>query len=272
MTKLVIYPSFLCPFSCAFCATKNLNSLDEKLNLEVLDNILKIHSDKIDEIIISGGEPMSLDSKYFFQLIDLIRLSYRKKITVESYPYTMDNYRDDIDWNFSYDFMIRPRAMETWNNLLNIKKPFKLTVTISPYMFKLFPNAILHKLSYLDNIKEVEFIPYYKNECSEFDITKNDSLTKFNQLILSTKLNLKYKLINKEKLINRMIGEEEYCDTCLLPDGSFMYKQFDKNGILRFMPFENGIEPFDKIKLNTPSEVDLYNNDIIEWAKNNDII
>ena len=33
MRTLVVYPTFLCPFSCAFCLTKTKNSLNEFLDV-----------------------------------------------------------------------------------------------------------------------------------------------------------------------------------------------------------------------------------------------
>ena len=55
----------------------------------------------ISEIVISGGEPMSWKKTYFNNLIDALK-QFNKKIIVESYPYILDNYRNDIEYNFSY--------------------------------------------------------------------------------------------------------------------------------------------------------------------------
>ena len=186
MKRLVIYPTFLCPFSCAFCSTKDKNSLNEMLDIELMNKKVSkiLELTDISEIVISGGEPMSWKNTYFNNLIDTLK-QFNKKIIVESYPYILDNYRNDIEYNFSYDFMVRPRALDVWENLLRIKEPYNITITISPMLFKLYPNAILYKLTLLKNVKEVEFIPYYKNTISQYDITKNDSLTKFNKMILS---------------------------------------------------------------------------------------
>lgn len=33
MKTLIVYPTFLCPYSCAFCLTKDKNSLNEFLDI-----------------------------------------------------------------------------------------------------------------------------------------------------------------------------------------------------------------------------------------------
>ena len=271
MKRLVIYPTFLCPFACAFCATKNKNSLNEMLDVTLMKHRVSEVADYISEIVISGGEPMSWNKSYFNLIIDSLK-PFGKKITVESYPYTLENYRDDIEYNFSYDFMVRPRAMETWENLLRIKKPFNLTVTISPMLFKLYPNAILYKLTLLNNLKEVEFIPYYKNELSQYDITKNETLVKFNKILLSNKLNLPFTLKNKTNLVNKMLGEYNCeADICLLPNGDLKIKNFDRSGIMKFEDLDNQTLT-NPVSLNYPEEIDLYNDEIVKWAKENAVI
>ena len=270
MKRLIIYPTFLCPFACAFCSSKNKNSLNEMIDLKLLSERISDIKDYISEIVISGGEPMSWDKLSFISLIETIK-PFGKKITVESYPYILNNYTDSVNWNFSYDFMIRPRALDVWENLMRIKSPYSLTVTISPMLFKLYPNAILYKLNLLENLREVEFIPYCKNDLSQFDITKNDTLTKFNKMLLSNKMNLNYTLKNKTNLVNKMLGEyNKEVDICILPDGKLYYKDFDGD-ILKFKELSQDIL-FKSHPLVYPKDIDLYNDEIVSWAKENAII
>ena len=138
-------------------------------------------------------------------------------------------------------------------------------------LFKLYPNAILYKLTLLKNVKEVEFIPYYKNTISQYDITKNDSLTKFNKMILSNKLNLPFTLKNKINLVNKMLGEYKCeADICLMPNGDIKLKTFDK-GIMNFIPADDSMIKSSN-NLEYPAEIDLYNDEIVNWAKENAII
>ena len=268
MKRLVVYPSFLCPFSCNFCITKNKNSLNEALSINTLKNFLNKNHNNISEFIISGGEPLLLGKSYFNELVDTLK-SFNKKVTVQSYPISLENYRDDIEYNLSYDFMAKPRALEVWENLLKFKKKFDLTITISPLLFKYHPNGILQKLSLLPNINSVEFIPYCKNECSEFDITKNDCLTKFNQLLLQSKLNIPFKLVNKEKSRLYVLERQDNdVDVCIFPDGSLHYQNFDEKGLLKF--FQTSEEIFNQhISLQYPEEIDLYSESMIQWFKHN---
>lgn len=268
MKRLVIYPSFLCPFSCNFCITKNKNSLNEVLSINVLKNFMNQNHNNVSEIIISGGEPMSLNKTYFNELIDTLK-QYNKKITIFSYPLSLENYRDDVEYNLSYDFMAKPRAMEVWENLLKFKKKFDLTITISPLIFKYHPNNLLQKLSLIPNVKNVEFIPYYKNDCSEYDITKNDCLTKFNKILLQSKLNIPFKLINKEKIRQQMLEKTlTPIDVHMFPTGELFYQSFNDNGILKFVPTNTSIFN-QEIYFNQPEEIDLYSDSMTQWCKHN---
>lgn len=268
MKRLVIYPSFLCPFSCNFCITKNKNSMNEILSIDVIKSFLQNNTDNISDIVISGGEPMTLNKFYFNELIDTLK-QFNKKIIIQSYPLSLENYRDDVEYNLSYDFMARPRAMEVWENLLNFKKKFDLTITISPLIFKYHPNGILQKLSLLPNINSVEFVPYCKNECSEYNITKNDCLIKFNQLLLQSKLNIPFKLINKDKTRQKMLDKTSNpIDVCLFPSGKLYYQQFDDRGILKFVETNESIFNQD-ITLDYPEDIDLYSDSMIKWFKLN---
>lgn len=265
MKNLIIYPSFLCPFSCQFCIHKDKLSSNDLLDLSNIDLILPSIIDKIDNIIISGGEPMNLNKSYFDNLINKLKL-FNKPITVESYAYDIKNYRDDVEYNLSYDFMARSRAMEVWNNLLTFPKKFNLTITLSPLLFKYHPNNLLKKLSVLPNLTSVEFIPYFKNKNSEFDITKNDCLTTFNKLILSSKLNIPFKLKNKEKIISKLLNNDiDDENIFMFPNGELKYQEFDGD-ILKYKNYTES----SNLKLNYPENTYLYSDEILTWFKNND--
>ena len=55
MKRLVIYPTFLCPFPCAFCSTRAKNSLNEMLDsiakkeIEVENRIYKYMRENLTE-------------------------------------------------------------------------------------------------------------------------------------------------------------------------------------------------------------------------------
>ena len=122
----------------------------------------------MDSFVISGGDPLILPQSYLNELITILK-SYNKPITLNAYPYQR-NIPSDVYYDFSYDFLSKPRAAEVWENLLSFEFPFKITITLSPIMFKYHPNNLLQKLSLLPKLKEVEFIPYFKNECNAIAI------------------------------------------------------------------------------------------------------
>lgn len=260
MKELTIYPSFLCPFACQYCMFKNKLSLNETIDLNRLESFLKEHHD-FDTVRINGGDPLSLPQSYMESLIELLQ-SFNKIVVLSAYPYkhTIPN---NVEYDFSYDFLAKPRAMDTWEELLRMDKDFKITITLSPSLFKYHPNSILQKLALLSHLKEVEFVPYCKNECNQFDITKNDTLMVFNKMVLSTRLNLPFIITNKEKIKKILLKSyEPTSELCLFPDCKTYNKCFE-NDVLVFK------ESNEFKELIYPQSIDMYNPTIVEWFKNN---
>lgn len=274
MKTLIVYPTFLCPYSCAFCLTKDKNSLNEFLDIFKLRDFLEKNASKFDKIKISGGEPMSINYDYFNELVDTLK-EFNTNIVVSSYPVELKNYRDDIEYEFSYDFLARPRALEVWENLLNFPKKFDVKVLVSPQILKTFhPNVILNKLSILPNINTVEFKEYYRNETTMWNL---NSLVydKFIKLVLSSQLNVLFINLNKEKMrflngktskANESFFEEEYC---LLPDNKLYVQQFNENDISYFKEINENDIGLEKV--NYPEEYNFYSKNLRQWSLNNDI-
>lgn len=260
MKNLIIYPTFLCPFACQYCMFKDKLSLNETLSLNDLKKFLE-KNNEMDSFIISGGDPLNLPQTYIEEIINILK-SYNKPITLNAYPYNR-NIPANINYDFSYDFLAKPRATEVWEILLSLTTPFKLTITLSPLIFKYHPNNLLQKLSLLQGLKEVEFIPYFKNQCNQFDITKNDSFKKIMKMIYDCKLNLPFKITNKEILQKICLNSyEPNLELNLFPNGKTYNKVFE-NDILMFK--ESNIYK----SLKYPESINMYSSEIIEWFKNN---
>ena len=272
MNTLTIYPTFLCPFGCNFCFNKDKNLLNEFLDIEKLDKFLQKNHNKFEKIIISGGEPMNYSKIYFNLLNDKIK-EYNTNIQVHCYPFQLTNYRDDVEYVFSYDFLSRPRALEAWENMLRMTQPFDMNITLVPLMFKYHPNAIFQKLSYIKNLRNVEIKPYYKNKSTTWNI--NDTVCeKFIKLWLSSKINTHFINYNKEK-IRHLIGKpskieiKEQNNYNLLPDGKLYIDYFDENDIHDFKEIKPS--EIDIIKSNKPSCIDFYSKDLQDWAKETNV-
>lgn len=274
MRTLVVYPTFLCPFSCAFCLTKTKNSLNEFLDVFKLRDFLEKNHSNFDKIKISGGEPMLINHDYFNEIVDTIK-EFNKNIIVSSYPVELKNYRDDIEYEFSYDFLARPRALEVWENLLRFPKKFDIKILVSPQILKTFhPNTILNKLSILPNIKSVEFKEYYRNEITMWNLN-NTVYDKFIKLVLSSQLNIPYINLNKEKMrflnnkssrVDNSYFDEEYC---LLPDNKLYIQHFNEEDISTFQEINE--EDIGTLKVNYPEEYNFYSTELKKWSLENDI-
>ena len=270
MKTLTVYPTFLCPFSCNFCLNKDKSSINENLDTTILDNFLSEH--KFDEIYVSGGEPMNLPKLYFDDVIDTIK-KHNKNITVLSYPFQLNNYRDDIEYNFAYDFLARPRALDVWSNLLRFPKPFDVTVTLTPMIFKYHPNAIFQKLAILPNVRNVELVPYLKNDTTTWNIN-NTVCDKFLKFWLSSQLNVSFINVNKEKM-RHLIGKATRIDINdkenynILPNGKLYVDYFNEQDIHSFKEISSS--EIGNIKFTKPSCIDFYSKELQDWSLSNGI-
>lgn len=190
MNKLIICPSYECPFNCNFCYNKNYDGT--LLDLTLLDEFLNKHYKKFDSVTISGGEPSLLLKSYLTSMINIIK-KYFTEIEIETYPINVMDKYDGIKYNYSYDFIARPRAREAWVNILNSDREYDLNITLSHLMFKYHPNKILYNLTLLKNLKTVHFKPYFRTNSSQRVISHYD-YQKFTNMIKSTDLRLNYNI------------------------------------------------------------------------------
>lgn len=240
MRKLFVYPTYSCPYKCKFCF--NLDKCNDTTLLDTtkLDEFLSENSFLFDKIIISGGETSLLPESYMNNLIKTIK-KYSNNYELSTYSILNTKIFNDIDYNISYDFRARPRVNEAWENLLSFPKPFTVTITLSPLLYKYHPNKILQTLNYLSNIKKVVFRPFYMSPSCQYKIEKR-FLLEYENIIRFNSLRLKYD-----------IEFDEQCD-------EFVYTPYNK---LNIVEFENNIRNereinVDEIKAshtNYPEEV-----------------
>jgi lysine 2,3-aminomutase len=72
--RLLFTPTVSCPIQCRYCFRKNeLSQNDDifKHNLEALTNYL-IQNPKIDEVILTGGDPLILNNKKLFKIFEVL--------------------------------------------------------------------------------------------------------------------------------------------------------------------------------------------------------
>ena len=241
MKNLIITPTYSCPFKCKFCF--NLDKCDDKtlLDLNDLEEFLKKYSKNFDKVIISGGETSLLASSYMNDLIKIVN-NYSNNTELSSYPIINTKVFDDINYNISYDFKARPRVMEAWENLLKFPKRFKLTITLSPLLFKYYPNRILQTLNLLPNLTEVTFRPFYKSNSCQYDIQRK-FLDQFMSMIKASNLRLNYK-----------ISFETQCD-------EFILTPYNK---LNAVIFENDLRK--EIEIN-PKDIEKYKTEYPEKVR-----
>lgn len=244
MNILTIDITYSCPFKCNFCYNKDKCNDSTLLDIKVLDNFLKKNTDKFDKIYISGGEPSLLPQSY----VESIYLTVTKYTDTEIliYPISTSNLIKNAKYNVSYDFIARPRVRESWIKLLDFPYPFNITTTLSPLVFKYYPNKILQTFNMLKNLKKVEFKPYFKHAFSQFNI-KSYEYGRFIKCVQESKLNLNYEV----EFDSRFYGKEvnEYV---LTPYGKLNIVQF-----INDIRVENVVEENDigKVKTNYPGNI-----------------
>lgn len=266
MKTLTILTTLQCPLECSFCYNPKMQ---EQVNIDNLELFLQKNISHFNEIKISGGEPMLLNKNYFDTLVNMIK-KYISNITIVSYPITLNNFRDDVNYELSYDFLGKPRALEVWENLISFPKTFNLKILVTPKLIKTFtPNLIFNKLSLLPNIKSVEFKEYFREKSTMWNFDVNIYKT-FLKLALTSKLSLPYINLNKEKIhfLNNQpskISETEFNDEIYYyPDNKLYVKSFDENDIISFK--EISIQQIDNYQDFKPKNYNFYSKEMCEWS------
>ena len=219
MKYLNIITTYKCPFKCKFCYNISKCNDDTLLNTEILDKFLEKNAKKFDKIIISGGEPSTTLYSYQQDVIKTVQ-KHTDKCELSTYFFDKNKIFSSIRYNISYDFRARSHVDEVWNNLLEFPHKFDLTVTLSPLLYKYYPNKILQTFNYLKNVENVTFVPFFQHEAFPYKIEKR-FLDQFKQLLLNCKFNLHYNV----KFF------EPYDEFNLTPNGELTHTYFD--GLLR---------------------------------------
>ena len=189
MKILNIYTTYNCPFKCKFCFNLDKCDNSSKIDLDYVNEFLSKNANKFDKIIITGGEPSYLSSTY---IEDLIRIVKKYTDNIEFSSYGLSNIVfNDVEYNFSYDFLSRPRADMMWRKLLDFKKPFSITITLNPLMFRIAPQRILKTFNLLPYLRKVSFVPFFQSKNSKYFI-RNDDYKKFMWYINNYKEKLNY--------------------------------------------------------------------------------
>lgn len=268
MKSLTIIPTFSCPYKCNFCLNpknEDLNYLDDK----IIKKFLEKNGYLFDKIIISGGEPMTYPKVYFDRIIDYAKLSC-KNVAVHTFPTKLNNYRNDVNYILSYDFIARPYAYEAWQNMIKFPKEFDVVMTFIPQILALHPNNIFRKLLLLKNIKSIELKPMLRLNNLSWKISQ-EHCNKYMKLFNTSRLNLPFINVNREK-INLLNGidsnyiKENYDNYCLLPNGKLAV-EYENEITKNFEYKEIDINDIESIKAKYPYANDLYSDEIISYNK-----
>lgn len=244
MNVLKICITYSCPFKCYFCYYKDKISDLTVLTPNCLDEFLSKNHSKFDKFVVTGGEPSLMVKSYLQSIIDILK-KYSSNIEIETYPIIDSSFFDvfeDVNINVSYDITARAKVQEVWKNLLKFKKPFDITVTLSPLVFRFNPNKILQTLNMIPMVKHVYFKPFFNNTNYKYNI-KNSDYKKFVSVLDNSKLNVHftygYTNFDNEFVLN--------------PYEKLFSVQFDEQG--NRIEKEISINDIDKCITNYPTEV-----------------
>lgn len=244
MNILSIITTYSCPFKCPFCYYKDKCSDNAVLDVKILDKFLNKNASKFNKIYISGGEPSLLPQSYIEQVYKTV--TNYSNTEIKAFPISNSFILPGVTYNISYDFIARPRVRESWIKLLDFPQPFNVTVTLSPLVFKYYPNKILQTFNMLKNIKQVEFKPYFKHAFSQFEIKSSD-YRRFIECVEESKLNLNYQVKFDDIFYGREVNEYT-----LSPGGKVNAVQFLKDIRVETEISENEI---GEIKTNYPDNI-----------------
>lgn len=244
MNILNVISTYSCPIKCNFCYNKNKCNDATTIDIQSLNIFLENNHKHFDKIIITGGEPSLLPKKFMEDVYN--SCSKYLETEIQSYLLSNNNLVDDAKYVFSYDFIARPRVRESWSKLLEYKKPFDLMITMSPLIFKYYPNKILQILTILPNLKKVIFKPYFKTPTSQYEI-ENRFYKKFVDIVKDSKLNIKYDVEFDDRFYGKEVNEY-----ILTPECDLNIVQFDND-----IRYERRIleEEIGKYKTNYPENI-----------------
>lgn len=271
MRSLTIIPTFSCKYNCAFCCNKTNEKEPIYLDDKIIKKFLEKNGKLFDKIIISGGEPMTYPKVYFDRLVD-----YSKEVTnnivINTFPAQLDNYRYDVKYLISYDFVSRPYAYNAWQNMMKFPQKFDVIMTLTPQIFALHPNNIFRKLLLLPNLNSIELKPFIKINNLSWKISQ-DYCEKYMKVFNSSRLILPFINVNREKVsilngYDSSYKEEKYDNYCLLPDGSFAIES--SNELTNCFEYKIiDINDIDKFKSNITYTCDIYSKNILDNGKIN---
>ena len=272
MFSLTIIPTYFCQYRCNFCFHKE-NNIDRQpyyLPDEYIDDFLSKNKEKFDKIIISGGEPMTYPKVYLDRLVNSAK-KVTDNVVIHTFPTNMNNYRDDVEYLISYDFVSRPYAYDAWQNMLKFPKKFNVIMTLTPQIFALHPNNIFKKLTLLKNINSVELKPMLKIPNLNWKVSQ-EYCDKYIKAFISTKLNLQYTIVNKEKVkfINNQKSnyKDDYINYCLLPDKRLVVESY--NDITEIFEYQDiNLSDIGMILPKYKPVCNIYSNEILEYGKLN---
>ena len=133
--QLIIKPSSLCNFSCNFCSTRKLNIPQHDKVPQVLKDFIKEF--KPNDLIVTGGEPLTNPRSYFedlFELMDSLNIEYEMSLTSnmvlwyenpEKYDYLINNPHVSIDTSFQYGIDRHDGTVYTDDRFRKVCQAFK---------------------------------------------------------------------------------------------------------------------------------------------------
>ena len=204
MDILTIVPTYACPFKCNFCYNRNKCDDNSIIDLEKLDSFLEKYSKKFDKIIISGGEPSLIPTNKLNEIYNVV-LKY-SNLNIKTFSISTQNIHPLANYDISYDFIARPRYKESWANMLEFPNKFDVSITMSPMVFKFYPNKVLQMLNTLPNIKHLTFRPFFKTEFVRSNI-RAEEYKKFINAVEQCKFNLKYTISFDDLFYGKQINE-----------------------------------------------------------------
>ena len=184
--ELIIKPTGLCNMNCTFCSAANLDiAHPSKVPNQIKELIQKL---KPNSIIVTGGEPLTIDPSYYWELLDIAQCHIGFTSNMKDF-YLNPNKWKDIIQHPNFDFITSFNYGET-----------RLWDPTTPYSEEMFRKV--HKIyTEISNGKSLNFIAV---------IDKSNENTIMDHIYLAKDLNCKVKINGACKIGRQGINYPKY--------------------------------------------------------------
>lgn len=233
-------PTYLCNLRCEFCyLSKEQLGNTEIISPERLFNLLSDISThrNITKVDVYGGEVAMIPDDKMVNLLNTAKLFFSGQFNIISNFTKVPDYfyREDVMISVSWDYFVRNKNEQVYQNMLEFKRPIHILMLASEPLLKLDQNevsVIIKLLNAIPMLKTFEIKPYSR---SLYNAQKNDfeAFERWVQYWINLRHEMGFQFVNIDKIVEAHESlSSSWSDDHLYikPNGSLAVLDFDQDG------------------------------------------